>query len=73
MPGTKRREAVGIENTRAKSTSGLAAIGMSPLLWGGAMTVGFYQLIPYLPFNQATMQRYFCATGRSTASRACSF
>jgi biopolymer transport protein ExbB/TolQ len=39
----------------------LAAAGMSPFLWGGLMTVGFYLLIPYLPFNQVELQRYFCA------------
>lgn len=41
-------------------TNWLAAVGMSPLLWGGALTVGFYQLIPYLPVQRELAQRYFC-------------
>lgn len=30
-------------------------------LWGLALTVGFYFALPYLPGDQATMQRYFTA------------
>jgi biopolymer transport protein ExbB/TolQ len=32
----------------------------SPWLWGGAVTWGFYQSIPYLPVGQAFSKRYFC-------------
>ena len=61
MPGTKRRKSIGIESTRGKNGHWLAAVGMSPLLWGGAMTVGFYQMIPYFPANREMLERYFCA------------
>ncbi|REJ87485.1 MAG: hypothetical protein DWQ34_25040 [Planctomycetota bacterium] len=33
---------------------------MSPLLWGGLATFGFYQLIPLLPMHRELAQRYFC-------------
>lgn len=38
-----------------------AAIGLSPLLWGGLLTVGFYGLIPYLPIHRELAVRYFCS------------
>ncbi len=47
---------------RARNHSNwLAAAGMSPWLWGGALTVGFYQLIPYMPMNREFLERYFCS------------
>jgi len=38
-----------------------ATIGLSPLLWGGLLTVGFYGLIPYLPIHRELVVRYFCS------------
>ncbi len=52
-------ESQGIETPPAK-TNWLARVGMSPMLWGGALTVGFYQLIPHLPAHRELMVRYFC-------------
>lgn len=60
MPGIKRRGQSGRKANR-QSKNHLAALGMSPLLWGGAMTVGFYQLIPYSPWQREMLERYFCA------------
>jgi len=44
-----------------KAPSALAALSQSPILWGGAFTIGFYALIPYLPRYQELAQRYFCS------------
>ncbi len=33
----------------------------SPLLWGGLLTVGVYQLVPHLPILRSTAQRYLCS------------
>jgi biopolymer transport protein ExbB/TolQ len=44
-----------------ESSSALATISQSPILWGGAFTVGFYAAIPYLPRYQEMAQRYFCS------------
>lgn len=32
----------------------------SPLLWGTALTVGFYALVPHLPIQRELAERYFC-------------
>jgi biopolymer transport protein ExbB/TolQ len=32
----------------------------SPLIWGGLLTVGFYELIPILPVQRTLVERYFC-------------
>ncbi|MFG0296557.1 MAG: hypothetical protein ACF8PG_11690, partial [Maioricimonas sp. JB045] len=32
----------------------------SPYIWGGLLTVGFYQLLPHLPVGREVAQRYFC-------------
>jgi biopolymer transport protein ExbB/TolQ len=37
-----------------------ATILASPLLWGGALTVGFYSLLPYFPVQKELTHRYFC-------------
>lgn len=42
--------------SRGLSTSLL----MSPLLWGSALTFGFYALIPELPAYRELAERYFC-------------
>ena len=44
-----------------ESPSAIAAISQSPILWGGAFTIGFYVTIPYLPRFQELAQRYFCS------------
>ncbi|MBD3672730.1 MAG: MotA/TolQ/ExbB proton channel family protein [Planctomycetaceae bacterium] len=44
-----------------ESSSTLTAISQSPILWGGAFTIGFYLAIPYLPRFQDLAQRYFCS------------
>jgi biopolymer transport protein ExbB/TolQ len=49
-----------VKESAGSSTKWLAAVGMSPLLWGGALTVGFYQLIPHMPTNRELLVRYFC-------------
>lgn len=33
----------------------------SPIIWGTAVTVAFYALIPVLPLQREFMQRYFCS------------
>ncbi len=33
----------------------------TPLLFGGAITIGFYALIPFLPVQRELAQRYFCS------------
>jgi biopolymer transport protein ExbB/TolQ len=40
--------------------SAVAAFLASPLLWGGLLTVGFYELIPHLPVYRELAERYFC-------------
>lgn len=37
-----------------------ATILLSPVLWGGLLAVGFYQLIPFLPVHRELAERYFC-------------
>jgi len=37
------------------------AIATSPILWGGAMTFGFYRLLPHLPMYRDMATRYFCS------------
>lgn len=37
------------------------ALCSSPIIWGTALTVTFYALIPALPFQRDLMERYFCA------------
>ena len=61
MQETQERESAGMgtENSSADA-NWLAAVGQSSLLWGGALTVGFYQAIPYLPVKRELAQRYFC-------------
>lgn len=39
----------------------LAVALLSPLLWGGLLTVGFYALISHLPAKRELAQRYFCS------------
>lgn len=34
---------------------------LSPIAWGGAATLGFYTLIPYLPVQRDLAVRYFCS------------
>ncbi len=38
-----------------------ATVFASPVLWGGLLTVGFYQLIPVLPVQRELAERYFCS------------
>lgn len=45
------------EQRSAASSSPLA----NPLLIGGALTFGFYALIPFLPVQRELAQRYFCS------------
>ncbi|MGH7128456.1 MAG: hypothetical protein ACREIV_07790, partial [Planctomycetaceae bacterium] len=33
---------------------------LSPWVWGGGLTVAFYQLVPDLPVQQPLIERYFC-------------
>jgi len=47
--------------TYSHESSVLATISQSPILWGGAFTIGFYVAIPYLPRYQEMAQRYFCS------------
>ncbi len=46
---------------RDHSTSMLAGILSSPLLWGAGLTFGFYQLISILPIHRELATRYFCS------------
>ena len=38
----------------------LSSVLLSPLLWGGLLTFGFYRLIPHLPVQREMAERYFC-------------
>lgn len=38
-----------------------ATVFASPVLWGGLLTVGFYQVIPVLPVQRDLAERYFCS------------
>jgi len=49
-----------VQADSAGDTSWTAAIFQSPLLWGGLLTAGFYQLIPFLPVQRELAERYFC-------------
>ncbi len=61
MQDTQARESAGMATEKSsEGANWLAAVGMSPLLWGGALTVGFYEAIPYLPVKRELAQRYFC-------------
>ena len=57
------RETTGLETSCAKSLENRnwpGTILLSPLLWGGLLTVGFYRLIPVLPVQRELAERYFC-------------
>ncbi len=63
MQETQTRDSAGLGNKTehsAAEANWAAAVGMSPLLWGGALTVGFYEAIPYLPVKSELAKRYFC-------------
>lgn len=47
-------------NDDAPAAGGLAWLVTSPYVWGGAMTVAFYAVIPHLPVYRALAERYFC-------------
>ena len=32
----------------------------SPWIWGGMITLGFYQILPHIPLDQDLLYRYFC-------------
>jgi biopolymer transport protein ExbB/TolQ len=49
-----------VQANSAANTSWATAIFQSPILWGGLLTVGFYQLIPFLPVQRELAERYFC-------------
>ncbi len=38
-----------------------AALFLSPFLWGGLLSTGFYALIPFLPVQRELAVRYFCS------------
>lgn len=51
------------EHTVSRESHGgspLASLLMSPILWGGALTVCFYAAIPQLPVYKDLAERYFC-------------
>lgn len=51
-----------VSNSSRKPVEGLInAVFGSPWLWGTAITCVFYASLPYLPFFQQDMQRYFTA------------
>ncbi len=45
----------------APARRSIPGILVSPVLWGGLVTIGLYQLIPHLPVFQAAAQRYLCS------------
>ena len=67
----KREESV--EAGLADSTGWAASILLSPVLWGGLLTVGFYRLIPHLPIYQELAERYFCSHPLEYATAALFF
>lgn len=63
---TRENSATPVAKSAAPATSGpsrnpLALLLSSPVLWGGLLTVAFYQLIPYLPVQRELAERYFCS------------
>ena len=46
------------QHTATQGTGG--SLLSSPVLWGTAITVGFYAVLPYLPVQQELLRRYFC-------------
>ena len=44
-----------------------------PLLWGGLLTYGFYQLIPLFPAQRVMLERYFCGHPLEYATTALFF
>ena len=49
-----------LDDLTLKSRGWLDAIFMSPVLWGAALTAGFYAALPHLPVQRALVERY-CA------------
>ncbi|MEX0715846.1 MAG: MotA/TolQ/ExbB proton channel family protein [Planctomycetaceae bacterium] len=49
-------------NTRTVSQDSgwLGGALSSPILWGTALTVGFYALVPHMPVQRELLVRYFC-------------
>lgn len=70
--GNKDSRAQGTDHS-ADSSGWLGSIFFSPLLWGGLLTVGFYQLIPYLPVQRELAIRYFCSHPLEYATAALFF
>jgi len=48
-----------LDELQLKKRGWLEAIFASPVLWGGAMTAGFYAALPHLPMQRELAQRYF--------------
>jgi biopolymer transport protein ExbB/TolQ len=57
---TDRLAEAGAESQEAAIRSSSMGILGSPLLWGAALTAGFYAVLPYLPAQRELLQRYFC-------------
>lgn len=55
----RRAQSKAAERNTATQGTG-ASLLSSPLLWGAALTVGFYAVLPYLPVQQEFLRRYFC-------------
>lgn len=61
MVERQSRPAGGHENLVIPAPSWIHGLFASPILWGAGLTVGFYQLIPFLPVQRDLVQRYFCS------------
>ncbi len=48
-------------STTSTKTGVFSSLFISPVLWGSALCVGFYQAIPFIPVQGELLERYFCS------------
>jgi len=70
---SQSRSVFPLAGNTTESSGWFASILGSPLLWGGALTVGFYALIPHLPIQRELAERYFCGHPLEYATAALFF
>lgn len=72
MPSTATRMPERLPLARESADRGIDFL-LSPWLWAPALTVGFYQALPRLPFEQTFLNRYFCSHWTLYCEIACFF